>query len=943
MAHKETYTLIELLIVLALVALPAQLLAASLNIELISFHGATHNSYNEDWPEDTGGVIHVFVRNAGAAADGIAALTLNGATLDSWRSQGVVKWWRFWPPSVPAGGVAVATIKTVKSPFGEGQAVTAWVQSAAGATTQVSTTLNTFRLRIGSVIPSQDMKTVQINLRNLDDAAYTINAVYLNDNVTARCTFVGGQTVAGKTVGIIKAAFDQPQPPLKFFAVCIYATRAGGGTLGVGAPVRLVEPWFPLGTWNSHSLNGSETGMQQARAMQIDATWDYSDWTSINSVANRYFIRTLNDVVSGSPGLPSASQVSGQKDNPSILAWALEDEPELHGNPSSQVLDRNNVCWPNDPNHPTYLNLNTNHAFNEYGWIADIVSMDHYVMYAPNVIPGTAVTRKAELPEALDYTATLKENTEPTRMWVWSQLAADSVWSGQPEPWGVNYQFWAHVMAGAKGVFWFLYLNDWDTKYPSQSAMARQVTREFSQIRNLCLYGESMDNIGQSNQQVKVRGIYGEQAMAVIVINNNIDYGLLPFVAGYAQNPASTTLTVPVPPWLPIERIHHVTQDGLVPAGDTSINGQTVTINASLTNSSLIYLIGRHDGVPPEVPAGLNIAQKLSPTSFILSWKEPFDNFGVMGYRVYRNGTEVANVRAPIIRLANILNPTDAFTVRAYDAEGNLGPASNPARLQNPPATLPMTENWNTGSIDITKWANRDTVRNVVQQVSGSDYALVITDSNSWRNTIMYRFPFARGNNLRFSWKAWWDGAGGQGSMDAGFYNAFFDTISVDNVFNNIEAALTGYYAGNTSSVGPYAFCATGSALWGTPLPGLNANPSPWLPATSKSGAIRFRIILGNSSGFKLEWTINGTNWIQGSNTIGSTASGVGTSPTVYLGFGGCYGNSGDKIWVDDIAVEDDSHVVPTPTATATPTGTATAIPTTTPTVLTNLSTFELE
>src|SRR5947207_2842555 len=97
------------------------------------------------------------------------------------------------------------------------------------------------------------------------------------------------------------------------------------------------------------------------------------------------------------------------------------------------------------------------------------------------------------------------------------------------------------------------------------------------------------------------------------------------------------------------------------------------------------------DTTPPSVPTGLT-ASAVSSSQINLSWTASSDNVGVSGYRVYRNGTQIATTGAT--SFANTgLSPstTYSYTVAAYDAAGNLSAQSSPASATTPapPDTTP--------------------------------------------------------------------------------------------------------------------------------------------------------------------------------------------------------------------------------------------------------------
>jgi chitodextrinase len=107
------------------------------------------------------------------------------------------------------------------------------------------------------------------------------------------------------------------------------------------------------------------------------------------------------------------------------------------------------------------------------------------------------------------------------------------------------------------------------------------------------------------------------------------------------------------------------------------------------------------DTIAPSTPAGLT-ASAVSSSRINLSWKAATDNVGVIRYRVYRNGVQVAYV--PGTSDADTgLSPatTYSYTVAAYDAAGNASAQSSavsattkaPADIQPPsiPANLAAT------------------------------------------------------------------------------------------------------------------------------------------------------------------------------------------------------------------------------------------------------------
>ncbi|MGH3648474.1 MAG: YbhB/YbcL family Raf kinase inhibitor-like protein [Micromonosporaceae bacterium] len=82
------------------------------------------------------------------------------------------------------------------------------------------------------------------------------------------------------------------------------------------------------------------------------------------------------------------------------------------------------------------------------------------------------------------------------------------------------------------------------------------------------------------------------------------------------------------------------------------------------------------DAQPPTVPTGLR-STTVTSNSVTLAWNASTDNIGVKGYRVFRNGTEFADV-PDLTATDSGLQPdtTYNYTVAAYDANGNVSAQS---------------------------------------------------------------------------------------------------------------------------------------------------------------------------------------------------------------------------------------------------------------------------
>ncbi|MDF2923655.1 MAG: Carbohydrate-binding family 9 [Paenibacillaceae bacterium] len=109
-------------------------------------------------------------------------------------------------------------------------------------------------------------------------------------------------------------------------------------------------------------------------------------------------------------------------------------------------------------------------------------------------------------------------------------------------------------------------------------------------------------------------------------------------------------------------------------------------------------LIPHPDATPPTAPG--NVAGQLAGGSLHLSWDASTDNNQVAGYRIYQNGEEIGHTGAAIAQYVVGAAPVagDIYTVKAYDAVGNLSDFSGPALIDEEPVVVDTPPEWPQGS-----------------------------------------------------------------------------------------------------------------------------------------------------------------------------------------------------------------------------------------------------
>lgn len=100
------------------------------------------------------------------------------------------------------------------------------------------------------------------------------------------------------------------------------------------------------------------------------------------------------------------------------------------------------------------------------------------------------------------------------------------------------------------------------------------------------------------------------------------------------------------------------------------------------------------DSIAPSVPAGL--AATVNAAAINLVWSASTDNVGVVGYRIYKNGTELGvSATTSITDTAVVKGVSYSYTIKAYDVAGNISAASNTATIVIPlPVAVSITSSY---------------------------------------------------------------------------------------------------------------------------------------------------------------------------------------------------------------------------------------------------------
>lgn len=674
------------------------LLGQQLKIEenTFSFKKSTVGTYGllESTSLDSGGVLTFFVCNL----DSNNSDTVKTVRFFYSGTEYFSEAYRVWPTVIDAAGTGnnfcAVTVKGMTFPFREGDSLDVVVVSANGDSMSSHVKCTTSKLVIANVLQGTDSKELKIYLRNEDTVACFIDSVLLNENNYDTLNALRFSSVSGNflispgEVGIYTLVTNDSMKNCYPLALRIHAVNASTTEgLWISSATRVVEPEFSIGTWSGSGMDPiSEYGRKRLRQFPINSMHGPGNTGLMNIGEYEYFIKTVWEPSFGTGTSPDTS-LAGPVVRLNALEnfihyWSVDDEPDLSGKPIGDEVLRNQTYWLNDKNTPSYVNLATEKKFNRYGWFTDVVAMDHYAApTAPNIIPGTwipIIGRAGELKEAFEYSEQLKLNTEPRLMESWCQLAADGTWSVQPEPFAVNYQFWSHVMAGSKGIHWFVAQAQTKDDFPNLWNEAYDIMRHFNGVKSLFYYSEPK-SIDVLSGKVNGKILIGEKTVAIVLVNDSTNYYWNGPTFSWASQTDSTDFIVEfdLPEWVNPVQFFRLTANGKVPGSGLvhlGTNRYRLSSTQKLFKQALVFVIGETDTLAPKAPTRVNIPEYFDLANYTISWKEPFDNFGVDGYILKWNGVFVDTVRYPIYEVVNgdFNCSTGNWSIQAYDLEGNI-------------------------------------------------------------------------------------------------------------------------------------------------------------------------------------------------------------------------------------------------------------------------------
>ncbi len=309
---------------------------------------------------------------------------------------------------------------------------------------------------------------------------------------------------------------------------------------------------------------------------------------------------------------------------------------------------------------------------------------------------------------------------------------------------------------------------------------------------------------------------------------------------------------------------------------------------------------GSSDTTAPTAPTGLS-ATAVDEGQIDLNWTASTDNVEVTGYEIFRGGAGIGTTTETSYSDTGFTpsaNTTYCYTVKAYDAEGNISDASSEECATTIDTTPPSpvgdlaSELISNSQIDLSWTASTDNVGVTEYIIYRNGTEIDSTTSTSYSDTGL-------AFNTFYCYKVEaFDAAGnssGEGNEECGTTNVGYDGIKwkydTGNVIYYSSPAIASdgtIYVGDVGSgditMGLYAINQDGTLKWKYEI----SNPV-FTPAVGSDGTIYVQDNTATLYAVAEDGTEKWSYPLSTSHNVGQSAPAIGSDDTIYVGADGIY------------------------------------------------------
>jgi chitodextrinase len=131
-----------------------------------------------------------------------------------------------------------------------------------------------------------------------------------------------------------------------------------------------------------------------------------------------------------------------------------------------------------------------------------------------------------------------------------------------------------------------------------------------------------------------------------------------------------------------------------------TLAGGSRAFTPPFSGAAVLYLSNVPDTTPPSAPTNL-MAAVITSSQVNLAWTASTDNVGIAGYKIYRDGVQIATTTATSYPNGGLTQSTTyTYQVSAFDAAGNDSPLSTAITVTTLGIDIIPKTNWSLKSVD---------------------------------------------------------------------------------------------------------------------------------------------------------------------------------------------------------------------------------------------------
>lgn len=477
-------------------------------------------------PEHGGRLWGFFTAPADAVPDAIRVNGLPAGSPDSG-----LEWCELLQEELRAGEPGVVRCHSYAEAFDAGAPVALEVLSGGAPLWRFEGTIPE-----PSLVPSYITSDVQgneilVHVRNDARVPLDITGLSVNGLDVSGFAVVEDPRVRPARTAVIRVPRCDGVPLGEWMVFTVHG-RDGDRDVAASRPLRLFEPVFPVGDWQSGDddvFNDAER-RREYLDLGIDlflyGPSDRNPPESVLALAEREGFYVFTHAGSTDEGFEAFVRDWGG--HPRILTNAVSGEGEFGGEPAGALekVRHHRALWGGAK--PLWVYNACSYDFPSWGPLADMGGMDHYCVMAPKCNHNLPLFSWDRVEMAGIYAADIKRAAEPGPVWNWTQ-GPSNTWDVRCTTADEMRAQWYQVLSrGTRGLLWFRYTSQWGERCPPEDVREMAVlARELAPLKEVLLEGEAAapGTVAWSfAPDVDVAATVSPEGMAVFVMN--LDYTL---------------------------------------------------------------------------------------------------------------------------------------------------------------------------------------------------------------------------------------------------------------------------------------------------------------------------------------------------------------------------------------------------------------------------------